>query len=192
MFMKKRHISGLLLAAFSSLSILAGNLPVRAGDMETLKLDLPKPQFQGTPIPVKLPHLEKREPNAKRPDFLVPKGTVLLSRGKPVSASDEFPLIGDPALVCDGNKEAVDGSFLELGPGRQWVQIDLGVPARIHAVILWLYHAEPRVSHDVIVQISDTRISPGRSLLYSTTTTTIPRASTSERISLISKLTKES
>jgi hypothetical protein len=118
-------------------------------------LDLPRPQFQGTPMPVKLPHLEKREPNQKRPDLLVPKGTVLLSRGKTVRASDEFPLAGDPALVSDGNKEGVEGAFLELGPGRQWVQIDLGAPVRIHAVAIWLYHAEPRVYHDVVVQISD-------------------------------------
>ena len=35
------------------------------------------------------------------------------------------------------------------------MQIDLEQPADIYAVVIWHYHAEGRVYHDVIVQVSD-------------------------------------
>src|SRR5690606_33118173 len=47
------------------------------------------------------------------------------------------------------------GYYVELGEGLQWVQIDLGAPAEIHAIALWHYHAQARAYHDVIVQLSD-------------------------------------
>jgi hypothetical protein len=58
-------------------------------------------------------------------------------------------------LVTDGDKEGSDGSFVELGPEKQWVQIDLGAPATIYALAVWHYHSEGRVYHDVIVQVAD-------------------------------------
>jgi len=36
----------------------------------------------------------------------------------------------------------------------QWVQIDLGAPARLAAVVVWHFHAEARVYHAVVVQLS--------------------------------------
>jgi hypothetical protein len=119
-----------------------------------LEFQLPKPLFQGTPAPIKLPHLEKISPQ-KRAPFLAPEGTVNLSLKKSVTASDPFPVIGNLPLVTDGNKDGVEGSFVELGPGLQWVQVDLGRNCEITVVLLWLFHAQPRVYHDVIVQLSD-------------------------------------
>jgi hypothetical protein len=119
-----------------------------------LEFQLPKPLFQGTPAPIKLPHLEKISPQ-KRAPFLAPAGTINLSLKKSVTASDPFPVIGNLPLVTDGNKDGVEGSFVELGPGLQWVQVDLGRNCEITVVLLWLFHAQPRVYHDVIVQISD-------------------------------------
>ena len=55
----------------------------------------------------------------------------------------------------NGDKEATDGSYTELGPGLQWVQIDLGAKHTIYAVAFWHYHAQERAYHDVIVQVSD-------------------------------------
>lgn len=124
-------------------------------DKELLKLDLPVPKLEGTPPPIQVPNLEKWKPGEKRPGFLVPKGTVLLSKGMPVSSSDEFPFIGDLKMTNDGVKEGGDGFYVELGPGRQWVQIDLGAPAQIHAIVFWLCHAGPRAYHDVVVQVSN-------------------------------------
>jgi ribosomal protein L35AE/L33A len=42
-----------------------------------------------------------------------------------------------------------------LAPGKQWVQIDLEKPADVSAVVIWHYHAEGRVYHSVVVQVSD-------------------------------------
>jgi hypothetical protein len=44
---------------------------------------------------------------------------------------------------------------VELGPGLQWVQIDLGSPATLYAIVCWHFHAQARAYHDVIVQVSD-------------------------------------
>jgi hypothetical protein len=89
-----------------------------AEDKVPLKLDLPNPFFVGTPYSIHVANLEKPRPG-KRPDRLVPAGTVLLSRDKPVTGSDTFLVIGELALLTDGDKNGVDGSFVGCGPGVQ-------------------------------------------------------------------------
>lgn len=126
----------------------------RAADEVPLKLDLPKPLFVGTPRPVQLPNLEKPR-TGRRPDIMVPAGTVNLSKGKTVTGSDSLPVVGELAYVTDGEKSGADGTYVELGPGVQWVQIDLGAPAKIAAIVAWHFHSQARVYHAVIVQISD-------------------------------------
>ena len=125
-----------------------------AEDKAPLPLELPKPLFVGTPVPMNVPNLEKPR-GAKRPPFLAPAGTVNLSRGKAVTASDTYPIIGEIPFVTDGDKEGSDGTFVEFGPELQWVQIDLGAPATLQAIVIWHFHAQARVYHDVIVQVSD-------------------------------------
>jgi len=118
-----------------------------------IDIELPKPMFKGTPRPVDEPNVEK--PLGKpRPPFLAPAGTVNLARGKGVTASEVQPVIGELEQITDGDKKAEDGSFVELGAGAQWVQIDLGQEAEIYAVVVWHYHAQARVYRDVIVQLS--------------------------------------
>jgi hypothetical protein len=125
------------------------------GDAVELKLELPKPIFAGTPKNVP-PGTTVEKPTGKpRPPLLVPKGTQLLSRDKPVKLSDDNPVAGKAEMVTDGSKEGADGNWLEMGPGLQWVQVDLGKPAEVAAVVLWHYHAEPRVYRDVVVQVAD-------------------------------------
>jgi len=127
---------------------------VLAEDKVPLKLDLPKPLFVGTPRPLELPNLEK--PRAgKRPDLLVPAGTILLSKGKSVTSSDNFPVIGELSFITDGDKKGTEGTWVELGPGLQWVQIDLEAPATLAAIAVWHFHAQARVYHDVVVQVSE-------------------------------------
>lgn len=130
-----------------------GTLAAAANEMP-LAIELPKPLFVGTPRPVKLDNLETPR-TGKRPDLMVPAGTELLSRDKPVTSSDSFPIIGELEFVTDGDKEGVDGTFVELGPRVQWVQIDLEQPAAIAAVVVWHFHAQARVYHDVVVQVAD-------------------------------------
>src|SRR5450432_4159255 len=125
-----------------------------AQDKVPLKTDLPKPLFVGTPVPIKVPNLEPA-PKGKRPDFLVPAGTVNLAKGKKVTASDNEPIVGTLDLVTDGDKEGDEGSWVELGPGKQWVKIDLEKASDISAVMLWHYHSQALVYFDVVVQVSD-------------------------------------
>ncbi len=125
-----------------------------AEDKVPLKTDLPKPMFVGTPVPAKVPNLEPPR-QGKRPDFMVPVGTTNLAAGKKVTSSDNEPVIGTLDLITDGDKAGDEGSWVELGPGKQWVQIDLGAPDTIYAILVWHYHSQARVYRDVVVQVSD-------------------------------------
>ncbi|MEN6333434.1 MAG: hypothetical protein ABFE01_04180, partial [Phycisphaerales bacterium] len=128
--------------------------PAAGAKMVPLDFQLPKPMFVGTPQETKVENLEKPLGKA-RPPFMAPEGTVLLSKGKPVSASDEEPIIGEIEMITDGDKEAADGSYVELGPFVQHVTIDLEKQCEINAIVLWHYHKQPRVYFDVVVQLSN-------------------------------------
>ena len=88
-----------------------------------LKTELPPELIEGTPKPMNVPNLVQVPDKA--PEFLVPEGTTLLSKGKKVTSSDDNPIIGSLDLITDGDKEAGEGYFVELLDGTQWVQIDL-------------------------------------------------------------------
>ena len=121
---------------------------------EELKLKLPKPMFIGTPTNIKSANLEAVTGKSRGP-FMVPVGTKLLSLKRPVKSSDMQPVIGELDMITDGEKEGGDGYFIELGPGKQWVQVDLGASHPLHAILLWHYHSQARVYRDVVVQVSD-------------------------------------
>jgi len=147
-------------AAIQSGTAPAQSQPAQAGatdakDLAPIDLQLPKPAFKGTPKHVP-PGTRLEKPLGKpRPPFLAPPGTLNLARSKPATSSDNDPIVGTAKLVTDGDKEANEGSYVELGPGLQYVQIDLQAPCRIQAVVFWHYHANPRVYHDVVVQVGD-------------------------------------
>ena len=122
--------------------------------MTDLVLELPGALYDGTPKNVKEPNLRPAR-KGPRPTLMVPVGTRNLALKKSVTGSDSVPIIGDLQLVTDGDKEGTDGSYVELGYGLQWVQIDLGEPCRIYAVVVWHYHREARIYRDVVVQVSD-------------------------------------
>ena len=119
-----------------------------------LKTQLPRPLFVGTPVPLNVPNLEPPM-KGKRPDFMVPAGTINLAKGKKVTASDNNPVVGTLDLVTDGDKAGDEGSWVEFGPGKQWVQIDLAKNAKVYAVLLWHFHSQARVYRDVVVQVSN-------------------------------------
>jgi hypothetical protein len=126
----------------------------QAQEKEELKLKLPKPMFIGTPTNIKSANLEAVTGKSRGP-FMVPVGTKLLSLKRPVTSSDRQPVIGELEMVTDGEKEGGDGYFVELGPGKQWVQIDLGARYALHAILAWHYHSQARVYRDVVVQVAD-------------------------------------
>ncbi len=119
-----------------------------------LTIKLPAPKFMGTPKHV--PEGTTVEPpgGKKRVPVLVPRGTTNLAKGKSVSLADAEPIIGEAALVTDGDAEAGDGKYLELGPGIKSVTVDLGKPSELWAIALWMFHGDPRVIHDVVIQTS--------------------------------------
>ncbi|MBM3284813.1 MAG: hypothetical protein FJY81_02975 [Candidatus Aminicenantes bacterium] len=121
---------------------------------EELKLQLPKPMFIGTPRNIQSPNLERITGKPRGP-FFVPAGTKLLSLNKPVTSSDMQPVIGELAVVTDGEKSGEDGYFVELGPGKQYVQVDLKDTFLLHAILVWHYHSQARVYRDVVVQVSE-------------------------------------
>lgn len=123
-------------------------------EKEVLELELPKPMFVGTPKNIRSPNLE-RVTGKKRGDFYVPVGTELLSLDKPVISSDMEPVIGEIDFVTDGEKSGEEGYYVELGPGLQYVQIDLEGSYNLHAILIWHYHSQARVYRDVVVQVSD-------------------------------------
>jgi hypothetical protein len=154
--MKKQNVLKITVVLALLLGTTAGMLVFSQQDpaKEELKLQLPKPMFIGTPSNIKSPNLEVITGKSRGP-FLVPKGTKLLSLNRPVISSDMQPVIGEISLVTDGEKSGGDGYFVELGPGKQWVQIDLGASYYLHAILVWHYHSQARVYRDVIVQVSD-------------------------------------
>jgi F5/8 type C domain len=127
---------------------------VLADNLVPLDTKLPNPLLVGTPVPINIPNLEPKL-TGKRPDFMVPEGTVNLAKGKKVTASDSEPVVGTLDLVTDGDKEGDEGSWVELAPGKQWVQIDLEKDANIYAILVWHFHSQERVYRDVVVQVSD-------------------------------------
>ena len=123
-------------------------------DRVPLPIVLPKPAFAGTPQDIP-PGTTVEKPSGKpRPVPLVPKGTTNLALHKRVT-SPKPPFSGSLDQITDGDKEAKETSIVEVKPGLQWVQIDLGTPCKLFYVAVWHQHTEPVVFHKVIVQVSD-------------------------------------
>jgi hypothetical protein len=120
-----------------------------------LAIQLPEPVFGGTPYdgpdifdPDDQWHLP-REP------FLAPEGTVLLSRGKPVSSNVLVPRSGVLSQITDGIKEADPENRVDLGRGAPWIQIDLGAEHQLAAIVMWKFRKGTEVHLNVIVQVAN-------------------------------------
>ena len=147
-------IKKIVVLTFLLAVVLAPLAAQQATEKVELKLQLPKPMFIGTPTNIKSSNLEAVTGKSRAP-FMVPAGTKLLSLKKVVKASDTQPVIGELDMITDGEKEGGDGYFVELGPSKQWVQVDLGASYALQAILAWHYHSQARVYRDVIVQVSD-------------------------------------
>jgi hypothetical protein len=152
-----------VIAILAAVPAVAAELP---SDKVPLTLKLPKPLFMGTPHKLKGPHLEKPR-TGKRPDLAVPPGLTNVALNQPVTASDSQPTLGELSQVTDGNKDGIEGSYVEIGPGKQYFQIDLKQSYQVFAIVVWHYHAQPRVYHDVVVQVSgDPKFAAGARTVY--------------------------
>ena len=152
--MKKSVVLLIAASAFIGILVSARQALAQEAGKEELKVQLPKPMFIGTPRNISSPNLEKIT-GKPRGAIFVSAGTKLVSLNKPVTASDMQPVIGEVGLVTDGEKAGEDGYFVELGPGKQYVQIDLKTAQALQAILVWHYHSQARVYRDVVVQVSD-------------------------------------
>jgi hypothetical protein len=146
----------LALASLAKPGVPGGHAPERAtkSGLAPVQVELPKPQFRGTERDIRAPRIKPVQTEAG-PPFLAPAGTTNVALGKPVSSSDPEPVIGELEMTTDGDKEAAEGSFVELGPLLQHITIDLEAEHEIYGIRLWHYHLEARVYFDVIVQVSN-------------------------------------
>jgi hypothetical protein len=128
--------------------------PVEDKDKVPLPLKLPKAVFAGTASNTTAGPTVEKLTGKPRPVPLVPKGTVNLALHKKVTSSSA-PFSGSLDLVTDGDKEAREDTAVELKPRLQWIQIDLGASQTLFYVVVWHFHLEPIVYHNVIVQVSD-------------------------------------
>ena len=78
------------------------------------ELELPKAMFVGTPTNMNIEKLEKPLGKPIVP-FLAPKGVTNVALGKSVTSTDDMPIIGDVEYITDGDKDADEGYFVELG-----------------------------------------------------------------------------
>jgi hypothetical protein len=136
-----------------SLVLLSASLAL-AGDKVPLTTSLPEPLLVGTPPEAPAP--PKLEPKLKKfPVFEVPVGTANLAKDKKVTGSSDTINGTSLDIITDGDKVGDEGSWAELGKGKQWVQVDLEKSANIYAVVVWHFHAQELVYRDVIAQVSD-------------------------------------
>jgi hypothetical protein len=123
--------------------------------LEPLKLTLPAPAFKGTPKNIPLSPIMEPPSDKPRPPLMVPAGLKNFAPGAKISCSDKSVTRDQLAKLTDGDKEASEASVLLLRKGTQYIQLDLGKPSEVFAIILWHSHTAAKVYHDVIVQVAD-------------------------------------
>jgi hypothetical protein len=127
-----------------------------AGGEKMVPLELKPVQPKGVVTPINIPLDAHMEPlDAKRPQVMIPEGSTNLALKKKVTGSTTFFITGDLPIITDGDVDGSEGGFVELDPGKQWVQIDLGQESAVYAVVLYHYALQNRAYHDVIIQVSD-------------------------------------
>ncbi len=158
--MLKKHIfdwraRGAACATVGAVLLFAGVISGYGEDLAPLKIKLPAPAFIGTPTDTPTsPDVEK--PTGKpRPLLMAPADVRNVALGKTVTSSAKNVVPEDLKKITDGQKEAVEENVVMLRKGPQWVQIDLGSPQEIYAIVVWHAHDTPKVYHDVAVQIAD-------------------------------------
>jgi len=109
---------------------------------------------RATPGPakgLKPPHLRAE---GKRAVFEVRPGLKNLALYKDVTAGEE-PVVGDVDQITDGIKKSRKFDYVELPSKLGWVQVDLGRPRTIHAVVIWHFYKNATIYSDVIVRVAD-------------------------------------
>ena len=125
----------------------------RAQDLVPLPITVPPATFKGTPTDDKPD--PKIDHNTNRPPFLAPAGVTNVALHKKVTSSAGNVGPEDLVKITDGAKEPTEENIVVLKRGSQWVQIDLGSPQEIFAIVVWHNNSSVRVYHGVIFQVAD-------------------------------------
>jgi len=157
----KTHMFTLTVAAlmqwpFLGFCFASDHLVTLKTDMATI--DPKMPVYDCAPFQTKVKPCEPELLEA--PLIEVPKNTINLSKGKPVTSSDDMPVIGDLELITDGKKVLGQEEQVELKEGLQWVQIDLGHECDINVIWVWhCFNVQQKICkiafRDVVVQVSN-------------------------------------
>lgn len=110
------------------------------------------------PMDLYSPNLETNQIKNTRTLFVPAGSNHLLSRNCVVTSSTHEPDFGELAYITDGNKDAAPddtANMVKLGPGIQWVQLDLGSTQHVYGVCIWRHHYLPTIYRDVIVQLAN-------------------------------------
>jgi hypothetical protein len=129
--------------------------PVSTDQMTPLDLKLPAEAFKGTPKEIATNSYTEPYSDKPRPPMMVPPGLKNIAPGKKLTSSDPNASSSDLEKITDGDKEPSDQSIIYLKKGPQWVQMDLGAPHELFAIVIWHAHNAQKVYHSVIVQLCD-------------------------------------
>jgi hypothetical protein len=150
-FLLQGTVLGLLFFLVASVHSWASD----SGNLVPLNIKLPAPAFKGTPKDIQLSSYVEPPSDKPRPPMMVPPGLKNLAPEAKITSSDKNATADVLAKLVDGDKEASDASIIFLRKGTQYVQMDLGKPCEIFAIVLWHAHNTAKVYHDVIVQVAD-------------------------------------
>jgi hypothetical protein len=123
--------------------------------MVPLEIKLPPPAFKGTPKDIQLSDYVEPLSDKPRAPMMVPPGLKNLAPTAKITSSDANATPETLAKIVDGDKEASDQSIIFLRKSTQYVQMDLGSPSEIFAIVIWHAHNTAKVYRDVIVQFAD-------------------------------------
>ena len=132
-----------------------GLAPPSQTGLVPLILDLPAPAFKTIPQDLQLSHNVEPLSDKPRPPMMVPPGLRNLAPGSVITSSDKNVTADSLAKLTDGDKAGADQSIVFMRKGTQWVQMDLGVPQQLFALVIWHAHNMAKVYHDVVVQVAD-------------------------------------
>ncbi len=127
----------------------------QAEDLVPLAIKLPAAKWVGTPSTAKVDPAVEVPSDKPRPPLMVPPGVSNVALHKPVTTGGTNKLAEELLKITDGQKEADEQNVVLLSKGPQWVQIDLGKPYEIHAIVVWHGFDEPKVYHAVVAQVAD-------------------------------------
>jgi len=138
-----------------AVALVGCGVAAETGKMVPLDVTLPGAAFKGTPTNIQTNSYTEPYSDAPPAPMMVPEGLKNLAPSAKLSSSSTNVSAEKLSKIVDGDKEAAEPSIVLLRKGTQYVQMDLGSPAEIFAIVLWHAHAVAKVYHDVIVQASD-------------------------------------